>query len=207
MVGSYVQLLAKRYEGRLDDDADDFIGYALEGAVRAQELIQGLLTFSRIGTQGGELVPTDSGAVLDRSLRSLELAIAEAEATVTVDDLPVVLADPPQLERVFLNLLSNALKFRGEGPPVVHVSAVAGNGDWLFSVRDNGVGIDPEYFDRIFVIFQRLHGRGEYPGTGMGLALAKKIVERHGGRIWVESASGQGATFSFTLPRVEGRAA
>jgi light-regulated signal transduction histidine kinase (bacteriophytochrome) len=203
MVASYVQLLATRYEGRLDTDADEFIAFAREGAVRAQQLINGLLDLSRVGTRGGELVPTDARAVLDRALKSLALAIHDAGASVTTGALPTVSADPGQLESVFLNLVSNAIKFRGTIAPEVHVSAEPGDREWIFAVRDNGVGIDAEYFDRIFVIFQRLHPRDAYPGTGMGLALARKIVERHGGRIWVESEPGEGSTFFFTLPHVQ----
>ena len=203
MVGSYVQLLARRYRGQLDSDADEFIGYALDGALRMQRLIEELLAFSRVGTRGAPLVPTDCAVVVESALRSLKLAIEEAGATVVVGPLPTVLADPGQLEQVFQNLLSNALKFRGEEPPTIEVSAERRDPVWELRVRDNGIGIDPEYFDRIFVIFQRLHGRDEYPGTGMGLAIVKKIVERHGGRIGVESTPGEGSTFSFTLPAVE----
>lgn len=200
MVGSYVQLLARRYKGKLDADADEFIGYALDGALRMQRLIEDLLAFSRVGTRGKALVPTDTSQVFDDALKSLRLTIEETGATITRDALPTVPADPGQLQHVFLNLISNALKFRDAEAPAVHVGAGRVDGDWLFSVRDNGIGIAPEFHERIFVIFQRLHGRREYPGTGMGLAITKKIVERHGGRIWVESAPGQGTTFRFTLP-------
>jgi PAS domain S-box-containing protein len=200
MVGNYVQLLGKRYKGRLDSDADEFIGFALDGALRMQRLIEDLLAYSRVGTRGTELAPTDAAAALERALTNLTLAIAEAGAVVTHDPLPVVAGDPGQLEHVFLNLIGNALKFRGDQPPQVHVTSTQVDGEWRFSVRDNGIGIDPQYFDRIFVIFQRLHAREEYPGTGIGLAITKRIIERHGGRIWVESQPGQGATFSFTLP-------
>jgi PAS domain S-box-containing protein len=200
MVGSYVQLLAKRYQGKLDADADDFIGFALDGALRMQRLIEDLLSFSRVGTRGGALVPTDASAVFQGALASLKLAIEESGAAVTQDPLPLVLADAGQLEHLFLNLVGNALKFRGAAPPRVHVSAVTHDSKWCFSVQDNGIGIEPQYFDRIFVIFQRLHGRENYPGTGIGLAIAKKIVERHGGRIWVESEPDRGTTFFFTLP-------
>ena len=203
MVGSYVQLLAKRYRGKLDADADEFIGYALDGALRMQGLIEELLAFSRVGTRGADPVPTDAGAAVAGALRSLKLAIEEAGATVTVGPLPTVLADPGQLEQVFLNLISNALKFRGSEPPEIQVSAERRDRVWELRVRDNGIGIEPQYFERIFVIFQRLHGREEYSGTGMGLAIVKKIVERHGGRIRVESAPGAGSTFAFTLPAVE----
>jgi len=200
MVGNYVQLLGKRYKGKLDTDADEFIGFALDGAVRMQRLIEDLLAYSRVSSRGAELKPTDAGAVLERALANLKLAIEDANAAVTRDALPVVAADESQLEHVFLNLIGNALKFRGSQRPAVHVTASQRDGDWLFSVRDNGIGIESQYFDRIFVIFQRLHGREEYPGTGIGLAITKRIVERHGGRIWVESHPGEGTTFFFTIP-------
>ena len=200
MVGNYVQLLGKRYKGKLDSDADEFIGFALDGAVRMQRLIEDLLAYSRVSSRGAELTPTDAGAVLDRALASLKLAIEDANAVVTRDPLPVVPADQSQLEHVFLNLIGNALKFRGSQRPEVHITAAQRDGDWLFSVRDNGIGIEAQYFERIFVIFQRLHGREQYPGTGIGLAITKRIVERHGGRIWVESQPEQGATFFFTIP-------
>ena len=200
MVGSYVQLLSKRYKGKLDANADEFIGYALDGAVRMQRLIEDLLAFSRVGTRGAAFAPTEVNAVLDRALANLKLSIEETGATVTRNGLPTVSADPGQLERLFLNLVSNALKFRGSTPPDIRISVVRRDREWLLSVRDNGIGIDPQYFDRIFIIFQRLHGKNEYPGTGIGLAICKKIVERHGGKIWVESAPGQGATFYFTMP-------
>jgi PAS domain S-box-containing protein len=199
MVGSYVQLLAKRYQGKLDADADEFIGYALDGALRMQRLIEDLLSFSRVGTRGEALLATDANAALGSALDNLKMAIEESHASVTQDRLPTVLADAGQLEHLFLNLVGNAIKFRGAEPPRVHVSSTRNGGTWQFSVRDNGIGIEPQYFDRIFVIFQRLQSRQDYPGTGIGLAIAKKIVERHGGRIWVESELGRGTTFSFTL--------
>ena len=202
MIGSYVQLLGKRYKGKLDASADEFIAFALDGAQRMQRLIEDLLAFSRVGTRGGAFAPTEVSAVLDRALASLKLAIEETGATVTRNGLPTVSADAGQLEHVFLNLISNALKFRGPKPPEIRIVTEQHDGEWVFHVRDNGIGIDPEYFERIFIIFQRLHGNSDYPGTGLGLAICKKIVERHGGRIWVESQPGQGATFSFTLPAV-----
>jgi light-regulated signal transduction histidine kinase (bacteriophytochrome) len=201
MVASFVQLLGQRYKGKLDADADEFIGYAVDGAHRMQQLIQDLLTYSRVGTRGAALVPTDTGAALERALANLKLALDESGAVVSHDPLPTVRGDAGQLEHLFLNLVGNAIKFRGSEPSRIHVSAAdAGPDGWRISVRDNGIGIEADYFERIFVIFQRLHGREQYGGTGIGLAIAKKIVERHGGRIWVDSEPGRGATFSFTLP-------
>lgn len=199
MVGSYVQLLAKRYKGKLDSDADEFIGYAVQGAKRMQRLIEDLLAYSRVGTRGGAPVQTSAGSALADALASLKLAIDEAGAAITHDPLPTVRADPGQLEHLFANLIGNAVKFHGTEPTHVHVGVRRDGDRWVFSVQDNGIGIDPKYFDRIFVIFQRLHERDRYPGTGVGLAICKKIVERHGGRIWVESQPGRGATFFFTL--------
>jgi PAS domain S-box-containing protein len=204
MITSYLQLLERRYKGRLDQDADEFIAYAVDGAARMRRLIQDLLEYSRVGTRGAPFQPTACEAVLDTVCATLRLTIEEHEAVITHDDsLPVVLADPAQLEQLFQNLIANALKFRGEQPPAIHVGAALHNHEWVFSVHDNGIGIEPDYFERIFVIFQRLHGKKTYPGTGIGLALCKKIVERHGGRIWVESQPGQGSTFYFTLPASE----
>lgn len=199
-VVSYVQLLQKRYAGQLDERADKYIGYAVEGGQRMQTLINDLLTYSRVGRGVEELEPIDSQVALSRALASLSTAIDDSGVTVTADELPVVLANETMLAQLFQNLIGNAIKFRGDEPLRIHVSAERGDEEWLFAVRDNGIGIAPEYTERIFVIFQRLHGREEYPGTGIGLAICKKIVERHGGRIWVESAPGSGATFFFTLP-------
>jgi PAS domain S-box-containing protein len=201
-VTSFLQLLAKRYQDRLDQNATEYIDFAVGGAARMQRLIEDLLAFSRLGTRGGAFVPVDAGAVLDDALQGLRVAIDESQAEVTREALPTVNADPVQLGQLLANLVGNALKFRGAGPPRVHVAAGRAGRFWLFTVRDNGIGIERQYFDRIFVIFQRLHARDEYPGTGIGLALCKKIVERHGGRIWVESTPGGGATFFFTIPAV-----
>jgi PAS domain S-box-containing protein len=200
MVSSYTQLLARRYKGKLGSDADEFIGYAVDGATRMQRLIQDLLAYSRVGTKGREFEPTDCEGVLGRVLGDLRLAIQESGAVVTHDPLPTVIADGIQLDQLFQNLIGNAIKFRNQEAPLVHVSSKRNGKEWIFSIRDNGIGIDPQYAERIFVIFQRLHKRGEYPGTGIGLAVCKKIVERHGGRIWVESNGEKGTTFSFTMP-------
>ena len=199
MVSSYTQLLGRRYKGKLDADADEFIDYAVDGANRMQTLIHDLLAYSRVGTRGEDLVPTDCGAVFEAALANLGVAIEESGAEVTSGPLPTVAGDRTQLVQLFQNLVGNAFKFRGEKQPKVHVAAERREGEWLFSVRDNGIGIEPQYLSRIFVIFQRLHAKTEYPGTGIGLAVCKKIVERHGGRIWVESEPGEGSTFYLTL--------
>jgi PAS domain S-box-containing protein len=200
MVASYTQLLARRYRDRLDSTAEEFIDYAVDGARRMQNLINDLLTYSRVGTRGKEFAPTDCGKVLATAIANLQTAIEENGAAVARDPLPIVMADDSQMLQLFQNLVANAVKFHGAEPPRVHVSARRQAKDWLFAVRDNGIGIDSVHQQRIFTIFQRLHGKGEYPGTGIGLAICKKIVERHGGRIWVESQAGQGATFLFTIP-------
>jgi PAS domain S-box-containing protein len=200
MVASYTQLLGRRYKGKLDADADEFIRYAVDGVNRMQRLIQDLLAYSRVGTRGREFKPVEAGKALERALANLQVLVNETQATVDVGPLPAVLADETQLAQLFQNLVGNALKFRGEQPPRVEVRAEPRGSEWRFSVRDNGIGIDPQYFERIFIIFQRLHGKEEYPGTGIGLAICKKIVERHGGRIGLESQPGQGTTFWFTLP-------
>jgi PAS domain S-box-containing protein len=202
MVGNYTQLLARRYKGKLDADADEFIAYAVDGAKRMQTLINDLLAFSRVGRRGKEFVATDAEAVLDRTLGDLGAAAAESGVIITHDPLPLVMADDVQLGQVFQNLIGNAIRFRGDQSPQVHVSAQRNGSGYVFSVKDNGIGIAPEYFERVFVIFQRLHGRESYPGTGIGLAVCKKIVERHGGRIWIESEPGQGTTFYFTLSAI-----
>lgn len=200
MVSSYTQLLAKRYRGKLDADADEFIAYAVDGATRMQKLIQDLLAYSRVSTGSQPFEPTPMGAVLSYAMDNLLSAIKDSQAIITHDRLPTVRGDAKQLAQVFQNLLSNAIKFHGDQPPRIHISAQRKQDEWLFSVRDQGIGIDPQFAGRIFVIFQRLHTRTEYPGTGIGLAICKKIIERHGGRIWVESELGKGATFWFSIP-------
>ena len=200
MVASYTQLLSRRYQGKLDEDADEFIGYAVGGAQRMQQLITDLLAFSRVGTRGKPLVAMESQSAYDEALANLALTIEESGARVDADPLPAVQGDHQQLVQLFQNLIGNAVKFHGEEPSRIHVSALKDGGAWLFSVADDGIGIDPQYFERIFVIFQRLQGRQEFPGTGIGLALCKKIVARHHGRIWVESEPDRGSTFYFTIP-------
>jgi light-regulated signal transduction histidine kinase (bacteriophytochrome) len=200
MVASYTQLLSRRYKGRLDADADEFIAFAVDGASRMQRLIQDLLAFSRVGTTGGEHGEVSSEHALSDALVNLRGAIEDRNAQVTYDALPCVRADPAQLVQLFQNLVGNALKYQGPGIPKVHVSAIRNaNRMWTFSVKDNGLGIDSQYFERIFGMFQRLHKREEFSGTGIGLAICKKIVERHGGTMSVVSAPGEGATYSFTL--------
>ncbi|MDY6875837.1 MAG: ATP-binding protein [Chloroflexota bacterium] len=200
MVTSYLQLIERRYKGSLDSDADEFIAFAVDGAARMQGLINDLLIYSRVGTRGKPFELTDCSAVLNRALANLQVAIEENGAVVTHGTLPTVMADETQLVRVFQNLIGNAIKFRSDLAPEIHVEIERNDGEWLFSVRDNGIGMAPQYFERIFVIFQRLHNRSEYSGTGIGLAVCKKIVERHGGRIWVTSEPEKGSTFYFTIP-------
>ena len=198
MVAAYTQLLAERYRGRLDENADKFIGYACEGALRMQSLIQDLLVFSRAGRNG--CVRVDCGAVIQEILLSLGPAIKESGAVVTHGTLPAVWANRSQITQVLQNLIGNAIKFRGKEPPLISVQAEKTGQQWLFSVSDNGIGIPQEHAENIFVVFQRLHTRAEYPGNGIGLAICKKIVEHCGGRIWVESQAGRGSVFKFTIP-------
>jgi light-regulated signal transduction histidine kinase (bacteriophytochrome) len=200
MVASYTQLLSRRYKGKLDSDADEFIAFAVDGANRMQRLIQDLLAYSRVGSRGKTLLDTSSDAALQQALANLRGAIEDSGALVTHDPLPTVLADQMQLTQLFQNLVGNAIKYQSPGVPRVHISAAKNGGTkWDFAVKDNGLGIDPQYFERIFGMFQRLHKREEFAGTGIGLAICKKIVERHGGSISVESQLGQGSTFRFAL--------
>ena len=204
MVASFTQLLARRYKGKLDADADEFIGFAVDGANRMQQLIQDLLSYSRLTTKRKIRELTETRAACDNAVKNLRQAIEESGVTVTAGFLPVVLGDATQLLQLFQNLISNGIKYRNEHAPEIHVAAKADGNDWVFSVQDNGIGIEAQYFERIFQMFQRLHTRKEYPGTGMGLALCRKIVERHGGSIWVESQPGAGSTFRFTIPQSRG---
>jgi len=201
-VSNFAQLLRRRYKGKLDSDADEFIDFITQGVERMKKLIEDLLAYSRVGSQGAALEPTRSGDVLGRVLEDMRARIESSGAIITHDAMPVVRADATQLGQVFQNLIANAVKFRGEGrTPKVHISAMKSGNECEFGVKDNGIGISPEYFERIFQIFQRLHTIEEYAGTGIGLAICKRIVERHGGRIWVESAPGAGSTFKFTIPQ------
>ncbi len=200
MVASYTQLLSRRYKGKLDEDADDFIGFAVDGANRMQGLINDLLAYSRVGTKGKPLTPYNANDALELALSNLQVAIEDSGAVITHDELPVVMADSTQLTQLFQNLIGNAIKFSVEKPPRIEIGVKKQGGEWQISVHDNGIGIDPEYMERVFVIFQRLHTRDEYSGSGIGLAICKKVVERHEGRIWVESKKGEGSTFYFTLP-------
>lgn len=200
LVTSYVELLARRYKGKLDTDADEFISFALDSANRMQRLIRDLLAYARVEMVGKPLVETSCNEALNTALMNLRPLVEETSAEVTHDPLPTVTGDELQLVQLFQNLVGNAVKFHGPLPPKVHVSAERRNGEWLLSVRDNGIGMDPKHAERIFLVFQRLHTPGEYQGTGIGLAICKKIVEHHGGSIWVESELGEGSTFYFTIP-------
>jgi len=204
MVASYTQLLSRRYKGKLDSDADEFIAFAVDGASRMQRLIQDLLAYSRVGTRGSDLLDISSEDALRHALLNLRGAIEESSALVTHDPLPTVSADETQLVQLFQNLVGNAIKYQGSGVPKVHIAVARGGGKkWTFSVQDNGLGIEPQYFEKIFGMFQRLHKREAFAGTGIGLAICKKIVEQHGGRITVDSKPGHGSTFRFALAESE----
>jgi light-regulated signal transduction histidine kinase (bacteriophytochrome) len=202
MVASYTQLLARRYRGQIDRDADEYIDYAVDGVARMQRLIRDLLEYSRVRTSPLESRVADAAAAFDTAVANLKTSIDSADAVVTRSALPEVAADSTLLVQLLQNLIGNALKFRKPNErPTVTVSATAREREWVFSVGDNGIGLEPQFAERIFVIFKRLHGRDAYPGTGIGLAICKKIVERHSGRIWVESELGKGSVFYFSLPR------
>jgi PAS domain S-box-containing protein len=200
-IAGLAQLLQQRYQGQLDNQADEFINLIVDGTQRMQTLINDLLAYSRIGRRGETIHPTKAEAALKATMENLNVAIREYGATITNESLPTVKADATQLIQLFQNLIGNAIKFRADRPPQIHIGVTDAGNFWQFSVRDNGIGIEPQYFERIFQVFQRLHTRREYKGTGIGLAICKKIIERHGGRIWVESEIGHGTTFYFTLPK------
>lgn len=199
MVSSYTQLLARRYQGKLGQDADDYIAFAVDGARRMQNLIDALLAYSRVESKGADLRRTDAELALAGAMENLRTAVDDSGAAIRHSPLPTVYADPAQLLQVFQNLLDNAIKFRNGNAPEIGIGCEETPEEWRFSVRDNGIGIDPKNADRIFQVFQRLHGVGQYPGAGIGLAICKRIAERHNGRIWVASQAGQGATFHFTI--------
>lgn len=201
MVSSYLDLLHHRFHEKLGPDAEKFIKIAAGGATRMRALIQDLLAYSRVGNHAKPLQPTDLAKTVTDVQKSLGIAIAESGGKVTHDPLPTISGDPTQLTQLFQNLIANALKFHGREAPRVHVAAQDAGAEWTFAVSDNGIGIDPKFFDQLFTIFRRLHARNEYPGTGIGLAVCKKVVERHGGRIWIESEPGKGTTFRFTIPK------
>jgi signal transduction histidine kinase len=200
VIAGFIKRLEKRYRDKLDEKAHEFIDYAVEGVGRMQVLIRDLLAYSQIETKGKKFTPTNCGEALEQALFGLQSAVEESRAEVTYDILPNVIGDASQLSRLFQNLIGNAIKFHGKDAPRIRIAAEHIGNEWVFSVRDNGIGISPEDFDRIFVVFQRLHTREEYDGAGIGLAICKKIVERHGGRIWVESKPGRGSTFFFSIP-------
>jgi len=201
MVASYIQLLQRRYKGKLSGEADEFINYAVDGVIRMKTLINDLLVYSRVNTKESPLEDVDINKVVDQTRTNLHAAIEESGATINSEPLPVVKANNLQINQLFQNLISNAIKFRKpDTAPVVNISAKHAGDEWLFTVQDNGIGIDKEFSDKIFVIFQRLHNSSEYPGTGIGLAICKRIVEKLGGHLWVESNPGEGSTFNFTIP-------
>ncbi len=201
MVSTYVQRLEKKYKGQLDEKADKYIGFAVEGVERMEKLIEGLLAYSRIARGAAQFGPVDSNTIFSLAVTNLSASIHECQAVVTKEDLPIVLGDETQLLQLFQNLIANAVKYRKpRTPPQVHVSSAREGSRYIFSVRDNGIGIDSKNYDRIFQIFQRLHSHEQYAGAGIGLAVCKRIVERHDGRIWIESVPGTGSTFFFTIP-------
>jgi light-regulated signal transduction histidine kinase (bacteriophytochrome) len=201
-IESFANLLARRYKGKLDAKADEFISYIVEGVQRLQILIKDLLEYSQIETKAKNIKPTDCSFIVEEAMSNLKTAMDESNAVVTYNKLPTIMSDPQQIISLFQNLIDNAIKFRSNKAPRVRISADRKGNEWIFSIRDNGIGIDPENFEKIFVMFQRLHGSADFPGTGIGLSICKKIIERHGGRIWVESEPGKGATFFFVIPSI-----
>jgi signal transduction histidine kinase len=206
MVAMYTQLLAERYQGQLDDSADKYIHYAVDGALRMQALVQDLLAFSRVGRAGTDLQKIETREVVESALKNLQGAIQESDAKISRGDLPVIVADRSQMVQLFQNLIGNAIKFQGAHPPQIEITAEREEGSWRFSIQDNGIGIAAEHVNEVFGIFKRLHTRAEYPGNGIGLAICKKIVEHHGGSIWVESQPKKGSAFRFTIPVRKGNA-
>jgi hypothetical protein len=207
MVSSYLQLLERRYKDKLDSDAEDFINFAVDGAQRMHKLISDLVSYSRVTTRANAFEPTDFNEVLERAMASANESVRASGAIITRDPLPTLIADASQVEQLFRHLIDNALKFQNGHRPRVHIGAEERDGEWVFFVEDNGIGIDPQLTDQVFAVFQRLNGREEYPGTGIGLAICRRIVERRGGRIWVKSEPGKGSRFYFTMPqRAEARA-
>ena len=204
MVASYTQLLGRRYGDRLEGDAKEFMAFIVDGAARMKQLIEDLLAYSRVGTRGKEFRPVKLDAVVERARANLRAALEESGAQLDCDPLPEVEGDELQLTQLMQNLIGNAVKFRGDARPRIHVSCVERDDEFEIAVRDNGIGIEAQYFERIFMVFQRLHDKGQYPGTGIGLAICKKVVDRHGGRIWLESSPGGGSRFLFTLPKKKG---
>lgn len=207
MVASYTELLAQRYKDQFDERGEKYVAYASDGAKRMQRLVEALLIFSRVGTRGRLPEPTDLAAVARAAVKNLSPAMIRSGAHVEVGTLPMVMADGIQIGQVFENLIDNAIKFRGDRAPHIHVGAEADGNQWIVRVADNGIGIDTKFSERVFLLFQRLHDREKYGGSGMGLTISRKIVERHGGRIWYESQPGKGTTFFFTLPAAQQRAA
>jgi light-regulated signal transduction histidine kinase (bacteriophytochrome) len=208
MISGFTQLLARRYKGRLDKSADEFIGYIVDGVIRMQRMVEDLLAYSRVGTRGKPFEPTNLEDILNQVVTNLKVSIEENKAQITHDPMPTVMADATQMVQLFQNLIANAIKFRKkEEPPRIHISAQKKGDEWQFSVKDNGIGITSEFMEHLFQLFQRGHPAGEYPGTGIGLAICKRIVERHGGSIWAESEVGKGSIFYFTIPatRSKGR--
>jgi light-regulated signal transduction histidine kinase (bacteriophytochrome) len=205
MITSYLQLLERRYKSALDQDASEFIAYAVDGATRMKALINDLLAYSRVKTGEQNFAPFESRKALEQAITNLQMQITETGAEITCDSLPSIVGNEAQFVQLFQNLLSNSIKFHGAEAPKIKISAEQNDNVWKFSIRDNGIGIEPQYVDRIFVIFQRLHTKDRYPGTGIGLAICKKVVEHHGGRIWAESTPGDGTTFWFTIPSANWR--
>lgn len=203
MVSSFLQLLEKKYKVQLDDTAKQYIHFAVDGSERMKVLINDLLKFSRVGTAADEHVKVDCNEVVANLIKVYEQKISETETEINVSSLPVITANKTQVEQLFQNLIGNALKYQGKQKPKITIDCVEEDTKWKFCVRDNGIGIEPKFFEKVFVIFQRLHGKNEYGGTGIGLAICKKIVERHGGKIWIESQPGNGACFYFTFPQSE----